>query len=118
MIEQLLTIKTSEAIKQLYGHDILQDSIGLEKTKKEIAGDYTIVVFPLSKISRKSPEATAQELGQFLVEHVEQIREFNVIKGFLNVILKDEFWIEFLNHSLSNEEFGMKAQDILGLIVF
>ncbi len=110
MIEQLIQIKTSEAIKQLYGQDIPPGSIGLEKTKKEIEGDYTVVVFPLSKISRKSPEATAKDIGNFLVENVNQVREFRVIKGFLNIILKDEFWIAFQDQNHADEEFGMNSQ--------
>jgi len=110
MIEQLLQTKTSEAIKQLYGVEVPPGSISLEKTKKEIEGDYTVVVFPLSKISRKSPETTSQELGTFLVENVDQVREFKVIKGFLNIILKDEFWNAFLDQYMTDEGFGMKIQ--------
>ncbi len=110
MIERLLQTKTSEAIKQLYGQDIPSGSIGLEKTKKEIEGDFTVVVFPLSKISRKSPEATAQDIGNFLVKNVKQVREFKVIKGFLNIFLKDEFWIAFLDQNHADEEFGMNIQ--------
>jgi arginyl-tRNA synthetase len=110
MIEQLLQTKTSEAVKQLYGKDIPPDSISLEKTKKEIEGDYTVVVFPLSKISRKSPEVTAQEIGNFLVENVNQVREITVIKGFLNIILKDDFWTTFLDQYLNDENFGMKTR--------
>jgi arginyl-tRNA synthetase len=109
MIEQLLQLKTSEALKQLYGQEFPSGSIGLEKTKKEIEGDFTIVVFPLTRISRKSPEATAQDIGTFLVENVTEVREFIVIKGFLNIILKDEFWISFLDRKLSDPEFGMKV---------
>jgi len=111
MIEQLLQSKTSEAIKELYGQDIPPGSIGLEKTKKEIEGDYTIVVFPLTRISRKSPEATAQDIGTFLVKIVSQVREFKVIKGFLNIILKDEYWIAFQDQNMADEAFGMKAQE-------
>ena len=110
MIEQLLQTKTSEAVKQLYGKDIPPDSISLEKTKKEVEGDYTVVVFPLSKISRKSPEVTAQEIGNFLVENVNQVREITVIKGFLNIILKDDFWTTFLDQYLNDENFGMKTR--------
>jgi arginyl-tRNA synthetase len=110
MIEQLLQTKTSEAIKQLYGQDIQPGSIGLEKTKKEIEGDYTVVVFPITKISRKSPETTAQDIGNFLVENVNQVREYKVIKGFLNIILKDVFWIAFLDQNLADEAFGMNVQ--------
>jgi arginyl-tRNA synthetase len=111
MIEQLLQIKTSEALKQLYGKDIPPDSISLEKTKKEIEGDYTIVVFPLSKITHKSPEITAREIGEFLIKNVHQVRKFTVIKGFLNIILKDNFWITFLDQYLDDNMFGMKAQE-------
>jgi len=111
MIEQLLQIKTSEALKQLYGKDIPPDLISLEKTKKEIEGDYTIVVFPLSKITHKSPEITAREIGEFLIKNVHQVRKFTVIKGFLNIILKDNFWITFLDQYLDDNMFGMKAQE-------
>ncbi len=111
MIEQLLQIKASEAIKQLYEKDIPPGSIGLEKTKKEIEGDFTVVVFPISKISRKSPEATAQDIGSYLVENIKEVREFKVIKGFLNIILKDEFWIAFQDQNLENEAFGMNVQN-------
>ncbi len=110
MIEQLLQLKTSEAISQLYGQVIPPGLIGVEKTKKEITGDYTVVVFPLSKISRKSPEVTAQEIGRFLVKNIDHIREFAVIKGFLNIILGDEFWIAFLDKHLYDDKFGIKAQ--------
>jgi arginyl-tRNA synthetase len=110
MIEQLLQTKTSGAIKQLYSQDIPPESISLEKTKKEIDGDYTVVVFPLSKTSRKSPEVTAQEIGNFLVENVKQVREITVIKGFLNIILQDNFWTAFLDQNLNDENFGMKTQ--------
>jgi arginyl-tRNA synthetase len=109
MIEQLLQTKTSEAIKELYSQDVPSGSIGLEKTKKEITGDFTVVVFPLTRISRKSPEATAQEIGTLLLAKVGQVREFNVIKGFLNVILKEEFWIGFLDQNLADETFGTKT---------
>ena len=110
MIEQLLQEKTSEVIKQLYGQDIPSASIGLEKTKKEIEGDYTIVVFSLSRISKKSPEATAQDIGTFLLADVEEVKEFKVIKGFLNVILKDEFWIGFMLQQYTNDVFGFREQ--------
>jgi arginyl-tRNA synthetase len=106
MIETKLLEKTCEAVKHLYGHEIGTGAIGLEKTKKEIIGDYTIVVFPLLKISRKSPEATATEIGLFLRDHVKEIIEFNVIKGFLNLVLSDHFWMNFLVKNFSHPDFG------------
>jgi arginyl-tRNA synthetase len=118
MIESLLLEKTSEAILSLYGQTVLKESIGLEQTKKEIAGDYTIVVFPWSKISHKSPEQTANDLGNYLLQNVSFIKEFNVIKGFLNIILKDDYWVSFLNENNSTAGFGfVKAGDSPPVIV-
>ncbi|MEI6173591.1 MAG: arginine--tRNA ligase [Bacteroidota bacterium] len=108
MIETKLLEQTCEAVKQLYGHEIKPESIGLEKTKKEIIGDYTIVVFPLLKISRKSPEETAREIGGFLSDHLKEIVEFNVIKGFLNLVLSDHFWMNFLVSQADHTEFGFR----------
>ncbi|MFZ4564753.1 MAG: arginine--tRNA ligase, partial [Bacteroidales bacterium] len=108
MIETKLLEQTCEAVKQLYGHEIKPESIGLEKTKKEIIGDYTIVVFPLLKISRKSPEETAREIGGFLCDHLKEIVEFNVIKGFLNLVLSDHFWMNFLVSQADHTEFGFR----------
>ncbi|MCX6268788.1 MAG: arginine--tRNA ligase, partial [Bacteroidetes bacterium] len=78
----------------------------MEKTKKEITGDFTIVVFPLLKISRKSPEATAAEIGAFLQQNMPEISSFNVIKGFLNLVLSDHFWMKFLVKSAVQPDFG------------
>ncbi len=106
MIETKLLEQTCIAVSKLYGHDLNHNSIGLEKTKKEITGDFTIVVFPLLKISRKSPEATAADIGTFLQQNMPEIKEFNVIKGFLNLVLTDEFWMMFLVIQSVNPEFG------------
>jgi arginyl-tRNA synthetase len=107
MIEKLLQERTSAVVRLLYDHDISPDAIGLEKTKKEIEGDYTIVVFSLSRISKKSPETTASEIGQKLLEAVQEIERFSVIKGFLNLHMKDSFWISFLNEQSGNASFGI-----------
>ena len=106
MIEVKLLEQTGEAVRKLYGHELDPASIGLEKTKKEITGDYTIVVFPLLKISRKSPEATAAEIGNFLLENVPEIAAFNVIKGFLNLVLSDHFWMNFLVRQSVHPDYG------------
>ena len=113
MIEEKLLSKTCEAVKMLYGQDVDPGSIGLENTKKEITGDFTIVVFSLLKISRKSPEATAGELGSYLKSNLPEIAEFNVIKGFLNLVLTDRFWIKFLlkNHLLPEYGFHKKRHE-------
>ena len=84
MIEKILLEKTAEALKKLYGAETGTESVGLEKTKKEIEGDFTIVVFPFTRFSRRSHEATAQEIGEFLKKEIREIRETRIIKGFLN----------------------------------
>lgn len=105
MIEQKLTEKTCEAILQLYGKQLTPGSVGLERTKKGIEGDYTIVVFPFVKISRKAPEATADEIGNYLVQSLPEVASFKVIKGFLNLTLHDNYWLRFLDNR-RNPEFG------------
>jgi arginyl-tRNA synthetase len=84
MIEQLLAEKTSEAIQNLWGQSIDHAAVSLQKTRREFEGDFTIVVFPFLKISKKSPELTAQELGNYLAENLSEVSSYNVIKGFLN----------------------------------
>jgi len=111
MFERILLSKTCDAIKILYNQTIDPKSIGLEKTKKEIDGDYTIIVFPLTKVSRKSPEITANEIGKFLIEHLPEIKSFIVIKGFLNISLHDDFWIDFLRKESRDADFGMEKQN-------
>ena len=106
MIETKILEKTCEAVQILYDHTISPASVGLEKTKKEIIGDFTIVVFPLLKISRKSPEVTATEIGALLQQNMPEIETFNVIKGFLNLVLTDQFWMKFLLESASAPDFG------------
>lgn len=110
MFEQRLLDKTCDAINTLYHQTIHPDAIGIEKTKKEIAGDFTIIVFPLTGISRKSPEITANEIGNFLKDHLPQMKSFTVIKGFLNVTLQDNFWIDFLRKKSHAPDFGIKNQ--------
>jgi len=107
MIGKKLLEQTCEAVKQLYGQEIKPGTIGLEITKKEIAGDFTIVVFPLLKISHKSPEATANDIGNFLKASIPEISEFNVIKGFLNIVLYDGFWLDFLQENCLRSDFGI-----------
>ncbi len=106
MIEAKILEQTGEALRKLYGHELAPGSIGLERTKKEITGDFTIVVFSLLKISRKSPEATATEIGTFLQQNMPEIADFNVIKGFLNLVLNDQFWLKFMMKNAFQPDFG------------
>jgi len=110
MIETRILEKTSEALRKLYEQEISPDKINIEKTRQEIEGDFTIVVFPFLKLSRKSPEATASEIGDFLLGVLPEIKEYKVIKGFLNLIFHDSFWISFLDKEGCNQNFGMQKQ--------
>ena len=84
-------------LKSLYGVEFPQSEIQVQATRKEFEGDYTLVVFPLLKISKKAPEATAREIGAYLEKNCPDVDSFNVIKGFLNIKLAPSFWAGVLN---------------------
>ena len=108
MIEQLLTETLKQAVKTLYGQDVTEKMIQLQKTRPEFEGDLTVVVFPLLRMSRKGPEQTAEELGKYFVEKVTQIESYNVIKGFLNLSIASDYWIHFFDSNKSRNDFGKK----------
>ena len=110
-IEEIIKIKTSDALQSLYNSSVDIASIQITKTKKEFEGNFTLVVFPFLKISKKSPELTAQDIGQNLLQNVPEIEKFNVVKGFLNISLSNKFWVDFLNNTLSENSFGIKPVD-------
>ncbi len=93
MIEQLLAEKTREALQWLYGASV--STISFEKTNPDFSGDFTLVVFNFLKISKKKPEDTASEIGNYLKTNVVEIAEFNVVKGFLNLVIADSYWLNF-----------------------
>jgi arginyl-tRNA synthetase len=105
-IEQQIRTACAAAVKELYSADIEAASIAVERTNKDQTGDYTVVVFPLLRVSKKKPEETANDLGAYLQANVPQVSGFNVIKGFLNLSLNDSFWIETLGSALHNNEYG------------
>ena len=106
-IEQFLTDKVAAAVSTLYGN--AGAPLQIQKTRKEFEGDYTLVVFPLLKASRKSPEATATEIGEYLVANTPEIKAFNVIKGFLNLSLDSAFWTARFREVAANDTFGQAA---------
>ncbi len=108
MIEQILIGKTKEAVKALYQLDATPAQIQLQNTRKEFAGDITLVVFPFTKVSRKSPEATATEIGGYLQANLAEVESFNVIKGFLNLSIRKEYWLGFLTENYGTEKFGFQ----------
>ena len=105
-IENILISKTVEAVKALYSTEIAPEIIQLQATRKEFDGDKTIVVFPFVKASKKNPELTANELGAYLLENVEAVTAFNVIKGFLNLSISQDYWTSVLNSALADRQFG------------
>ncbi|MBO7545008.1 MAG: arginine--tRNA ligase [Bacteroidales bacterium] len=104
--ESLLALKASEAVKALYGADIAPESLQLQPTRKEFEGDYTLVVFPLLRISHASPEATGAAIGDYLAANVPEIASFNVVKGFLNILLSPVYWDELLEEIAADGDFG------------
>lgn len=109
ILEQQLKQATVEIFKEQFGADITADTVTINITKKEHTGDYTIVVFPLIKFSKQSPEQTADVLGNGLKAKTSFIESFNVIKGFLNLSLTDAYWLNQLQSIAANENFGKLA---------
>ena len=107
MIEQQLSAAIRSAIQILYGVAIAPEQAVLQKTKKEFEGHLTLVVFPFLRISKKTPEQTAQEIGEYLLEHEPSVASFNVIKGFLNLTVAGSNWIEMLNAMHGQETYGI-----------
>ena len=108
MIEQILTGKITKAVKNLYQIEASPSQIQLQNTRKEFDGDITLVVFPFTKVSRKSPEATATEIGEYLQANLAEVESYNVIKGFLNICIRKEYWISFLTGNYQIEKFGFQ----------
>ena len=108
MIEQQLSAAVRAAIEALYNHTAAPEQTALQKTKKEFEGHLTLVVFPFLRISRKSPEETAREIGQYLREHEPAVADFNVIKGFLNLTIADSCWVEALSAIHADDAFGAR----------
>ena len=105
-IENQIAVAALAAIKELYGADVPAKMIQLQKTKANFEGNLTLVMFPLLKTSHKSPEATAQEVGEYLKNNCTAIADFNVVKGFLNLVIAPAAWIGLLNDINANAKFG------------
>ncbi|MDD7448803.1 MAG: arginine--tRNA ligase [Phocaeicola sp.] len=106
-IETKLTQAVQTAISTLYGQEVPAGSVQLQKTKKEFEGSLTVVVFPFLKASKKSPEATAQEIGEYLKANETIVADFNVIKGFLNLSISSTAWIALLNEINTDAQWGI-----------
>ena len=107
-IEAQISTAAIKAIKALYGQDVAEKMVQLQKTKREFEGSLTLVVFPFLKMSRKKPEDTAQEIGAWLKDNCEAVANFNVVKGFLNLVIAPAAWIGLLNDIDADDTFGFK----------
>jgi arginyl-tRNA synthetase len=105
--EKQLFDKTAQAIHSLYGTEPTPGLISFQETRKEFAGDITLVVFPIAKLAKRSPDQAAQEIGAYLRENVEDVADFNVVKGFLNIVISDRYWLKFFNSIKYSEKFGI-----------
>ncbi|MGB1206399.1 MAG: arginine--tRNA ligase [Chitinophagales bacterium] len=105
-IELGLKQATMQAIEALYGQEISEKQVNINETRKEYAGDLTILVFPFTRMARKKPEQVGQEIGTFLKENLAYIADFNVIKGFLNLEIKDSYWTQVFNDVAANKNYG------------
>ena len=110
-IESQIAAAVAAALKELYGVEIGAGEVALEKTKKEFEGHYTFVVFPYLRASKKKPEVTAQEVGEYVVAHTDAVASFNVIKGFLNMVVAPEKWVELLGDINADANFGLTKAD-------
>ena len=110
-IEERLATSVSNGLKTLYGAEVSAGQVQWQKTKKEFEGHLTLVVFPYLRMSRKSPEQTANELGEYLKQNESAVADFNAVKGFLNITIATSAWIERLNTIHSDAEYGLKRAD-------
>lgn len=108
-IENAIASAVIGAVKELYGQDVPEKMVALQKTKSNFEGNLTLVVFPFLKMSKKKPEDTAQEIGRYLTEHCKAVASFNVVKGFLNLVVAPAAWVELLNDIHADDRFGRKT---------
>ena len=107
-LDAIIAQAVARAVKELYGIDADASSVQISNTKKEFEGNLTVVVFPWVKAARKAPEAVGTEIGQWLVDNEPAVDSFNVIKGFLNIVIEPTFWTQVLRHIESTPDYGFK----------
>ena len=107
-MEKTLTQAVLAAIKDLYGQEVDPKTVQVQKTRSEFEGNLTLVVFPFLKISRKKPEDTAADLGEWLKNNCELVSDYNVVKGFLNIVISAQTWTDLLNEIDADEHYGEK----------
>lgn len=111
-LEVLIQCATIEGLKKLYNYDLDPAIVQIQNTRKDQIGDFTIVVFPFVRFSKKSPEETGKEIGIFVSEKVNLIESFHVVKGFLNFVVKNEYWLNYLGEAFNDHSFGLVDQSM------
>jgi len=108
-----------EGIRELYGQEVDSGQVTLSTTRKEFEGDYTVVVFPFTRLARKKPEEIGRELGEWMQDHLDSVTHFNVIKGFLNLSISDAYWRDFLQEVYKDDGYGLQpARDERFMVEF
>ena len=105
-IELQLIQPITDAVKELFKADIPANQINFQTTRKEFDGDVTLVVFPMVRLAKKSPEQTANDLGDYLVKHIDFVEEYNVVKGFLNMVISESFWLNSYAKAFQTKDYG------------
>ncbi|MFB0925067.1 MAG: arginine--tRNA ligase, partial [Vicingaceae bacterium] len=105
-MEKILFNKVVEGLKHLYDADVDEKQIQIQQTRKDFAGDLTVIVFPFLKASKKGPEQTAEDLGAYIKENTKEVEAFNVVKGFLNFSITADYWIAVFNKISSTNNYG------------
>ena len=105
-LEILLVNPILTAVKELFGADLPENQVNFQTTRKEFEGDITLVVFPMVRFAKKGPEQTAEDLGNYLVENVDFVEKFNVVKGFLNMVISESYWLDAYAKAFQTDDFG------------
>lgn len=116
-IDKIIAENTSKALKKLYNVEVNADTIPLQQTRKDFTGDITLVVFPFLKMAKKKPGEVAKEIAGMLIKEVGYIKDYNVIKGFLNLSILDKYWTTFLDQNYNDPSFGKKSDGIEAPVV-
>ena len=111
-IEQQITDSVIAAVKEIYGQDVPEKMVQLQKTRSDFEGNLTLVVFPFLKISKKKPEETAQEIGEYLLQHCDAVGDMNVVKGFLNLVIAPQAWLQLLAEIDKDDHYGSRPSTL------
>ncbi|MCK4569356.1 MAG: arginine--tRNA ligase [Bacteroidales bacterium] len=110
MIETTIRNHAAQAINVLYSANVAPEHVIIQKTRKDFEGDFTINIFPFLKVSREKPDVTAEKIGNYLLEQIPELEDFNIIKGFLNIVVGNLFWTGFLSENYGNRQYGKQEK--------